>query len=132
VTEPYFFFKLIFFYAAATAAHFGRDRALAQSLTLFLFLFYLQRLQPLALDVTEPYAHQAGGSRKIVHCELGRVCKPCSGVCVYVCVCIYVYYIYIYIHTYMCIIYIYIYTYIYIYIYTRCSGRRKRSVAPCM
>ncbi len=33
-------FSIFFFHAAATASRFGSDRALAQSLTLFLFLFY--------------------------------------------------------------------------------------------
>ena len=32
----------------------------------------------LSLDVTEPYAHQVGGSRVIVRCKAGTVFKPCS------------------------------------------------------
>ncbi len=43
-------FFFIFFHAAATAARGRRDRALL----CFSFFFFMQRLQPLALDVTEP------------------------------------------------------------------------------
>ena len=55
--------ELFFLHAAATAVRGRRDR----SLLCFPYFFFIQRLQPLALDVTEPFGRDRALHRVLLY-----------------------------------------------------------------